>query len=91
MMHVFRLLDMAKEIGLKGALHVRQSDPAQLLRIKNGEYGYDELLGQAEGLQQEIEEIYQSCPLPEKPDIAKVNRLLVDIRKSFYHTSEARK
>lgn len=84
MMHVFRLLAMAEEIGRSGQILVRQPNSELLLKIKNGEFLYEELLEKAHQKLKTIEEIYLHSPLMEKPDLLFVNRLLVDIRKEFY-------
>jgi hypothetical protein len=84
MMHVFRLLAMAKEIGRSGSILVRQSDCQQLLKIKKGDFLYEELLDKANAQLKEIEAIYQNSSLPEKPDLFLINCLLVEIRKDFY-------
>jgi predicted nucleotidyltransferase len=84
MMHVFRLLAMAKEIATEGKINVYRSDRDFLLSIKQGKYGYDELLENAEKLKSELDSLYARSPLPEIPDIESINKLLVEIRKEYY-------
>lgn len=84
MMHTFRLLSMAEEIGKEGKVHVRRPDRDFLLSIKKGNYEYEELVSQAESKLQEVKRIYEKSSLPEAPDLQKINSLLVEIREEFY-------
>ncbi|MCE5295113.1 MAG: nucleotidyltransferase domain-containing protein [Chlamydiales bacterium] len=84
MMHVFRLLAMAEQIGLSGKIVVRQSDREFLLKIKRGEFFYEELVDMAQQKLQDIEAIYRISSLLKEPDFNFVNQLLIDIRKEFY-------
>jgi uncharacterized protein len=59
MMHVFRLLLMAREIAVEGRVNVLRSDRDFLLEIKQGNFEYDELVAKAESLKNELPEIYR--------------------------------
>lgn len=83
-MHAFRLLDMALEIGLTGQIQVRRANREALLRIKKGEFSYEELVGKAEEKLQEIEQVFERSNLPEKPDMNRINQLLVEMRQEWY-------
>lgn len=84
MMHVFRLLDMAEEIALGIGVITRRPNREELLRIRSGASGYEELLERAEAQMQRIEEAYEKSSLPEMPDTQVVEHLLVQIRAAFY-------
>ena len=84
MMHVFRLLLMAKEIATEGSVHVHRNDREFLLSIKEGKFEYDELVSKAEILKDELPFLYQQSLLPEEPDVEKINELLVAMRKEYY-------
>lgn len=84
MMHTFRLLHMAEEIAKEGIVNVRRSDRDYLLRIKNGDFEYDDLVDVAEKIKEELEVFYDRSDLMEKPDLDRVNKLLVSIRDEFY-------
>ncbi len=84
MMHTFRLLAMAEESGQEGTINVRRNDREFLLSIKQGEFEYEELVQQAEAKIAEIVQIYENSALPEKPDIAKIEQVLVKIRTELY-------
>jgi uncharacterized protein len=84
MMHTFRLLDMAEEIGGRGEINVRRPNREFLLRIKKGDFNYDELVQQAEEKLQAVNRAYENSFLPPAPDLEKINRLLVEMRDRFY-------
>ncbi len=84
MMHTFRLLHMAKEIGTDNKIMVKRPDRDFLLDIKNAEFEYEELVERAEKLRLELEAIYEKSSLMARPDLDIVNALLVEIRMQFY-------
>lgn len=84
MMHVFRLLLMAKEIATEKVIKVFRNDRDFLLSVKEGRFEYDELLDKADKLKMELPELYSKSSLPGEPDLDQINRLLVEIRKKFY-------
>lgn len=84
MMHTFRLLNMAEEILETGKILVYRNDREELLRIRDGEFEYDELLKKAEKKLARIEEVATRSQLPAKPDRLKAEQLLVQIREEMY-------
>jgi hypothetical protein len=84
MMHLFRLLDLVKNVGRKGELSLRSSEREQLLKIRRGEFSYQELKEKMERQVQDIEAIFKASNLPEKPNIEHINNLLIEIRTEFY-------
>ncbi len=84
MMHTFRLLHMAKEIGKDGIINVRRKDRDFLLAIKNAEFEYDDLVIKAEEMREELEAVYETSNFKEKPDLDNINELLVSIRSKYY-------
>ncbi len=84
MMHVFRLLLMAKEIATEGKINVYRKDREFLLSIKEGEYEYDELLSKAEALKNELPALFKKSNLPGAPDVERINKLLIEMRESYY-------
>jgi predicted nucleotidyltransferase len=85
MMHVFRLLNMAEEIARYKKVNVRRTEREWLLRIRAGEFLYEDLLSQAEEKIQRINELFLQSDLPECPDETQATSLLVKIRDTFYH------
>lgn len=84
MMHVFRLLLMAKEIATEGRVNVRRIDRDFLLDIRHGKYEYDDLLTKAESLRYELTDLYKKADLQDEPDIKKINELLIELREFCY-------
>jgi uncharacterized protein len=84
MMHVFRLLLMAKEIASEGKINGFRKDRAYLLSIKEGRFEYDDLLGRAETLKAELPVLYQNSHLPDEPDIEMADQLLINMREKYY-------
>jgi predicted nucleotidyltransferase len=86
MMHVFRLLLMAKEIAVEGKINVVRPDRDFLLDIREGKFEYDELVKKAEELKNELPALYQRSDLPEEPDLRTVNELLIKMRSQVYES-----
>lgn len=86
MMHVFRLLLMAKEIAVDKKVNVFRSDREFLLNIKQGRFEYDELVQKAEELKDGLAQLYQQSDLPEEPDMDEINTLLIAMREKVYIT-----
>ncbi|HEX2628228.1 MAG TPA: nucleotidyltransferase domain-containing protein [Chitinophagaceae bacterium] len=84
MMHVFRLLMMAKEIATTGVIQVERKDREFLLSIKQGQFEYDELLEKAERLKNGLPALYETSSLPEMPNLSKINSILSNKRKGYY-------
>lgn len=84
MMHTFRLLEMANEIAREGIMQVKRPDRSFLLKIRNGDFEYDELLALAEERIAVMEEAYAKSDLPEKPDTQALEEVLVEFRQELY-------
>jgi hypothetical protein len=84
MMHVFRLLNMAEEIAREGEVNVRRAERDWLLRIRAGEFSYDELVARAEEKIAVVNELFAKSDLPETPDLLVGESVLIRIRKEFY-------
>ncbi|WP_157558315.1 DNA polymerase beta superfamily protein [Microscilla marina] len=84
LMHTFRLLTMAEEIAKEGRLIVRRPDREFLLKIKKGEFEYDDLVKQAEERANNLDDLYAKADLPDTPDVVGLEKALVEIREEFY-------
>ncbi|HMJ71519.1 MAG TPA: nucleotidyltransferase domain-containing protein [Cyclobacteriaceae bacterium] len=84
MMHVFRLLNMAEEIAKFKQVNVRRPEREYLLKIRAGEFLYEDLLKQAEDKISKITELFSVSDLPEAPEISKAEKILVEIRETLY-------
>ena len=85
MLHVFRLLNMAIEIGRDGKVNVKRPDRDFLLDIKSGKYDYEELMNMAEEKQKEMEAAFENTNLPDQPDLDAINELTYRLREKFYN------
>ncbi|MCX6880435.1 MAG: nucleotidyltransferase domain-containing protein [Verrucomicrobia bacterium] len=83
LLHTLRLLDMAFEIATEGILLVRRPNREYLLRVRAGEFDYDELVARAEAKLADVREAFAQSTLPDEPDRAAVNAALRDIRLRF--------
>ncbi len=84
MMHVFRLLLVAKEIAMEGKVNVFRKDRDFLLAIKEGKFEYEELVERATALKDELPLLYQQSDLQDLPNLEYVNELLVKMREQYY-------
>lgn len=67
--HLIRLMRMCKEIlSGQGVIVKRHHDREFLLGVKTGAVEYDDLIEQAEKLDQECEALYLTSSLPKEPD-----------------------
>lgn len=90
MMHVFRLLLMAKEIAAEGRINVFRSDRDFLLDIKQGKFEYDDLLNRAAALQAELPSLYAASGLRDEPVPGLASKLLVKMRTLLYEEEKFR-
>jgi uncharacterized protein len=86
MMHTIRLLDMAEEIATQKRVIVRRPNREFLLQIRRGDFTYEELLVMAEEKVRRTEELFAQSDLPDQPDFAMVNDLLVRMRREIYRS-----
>lgn len=84
MMHVFRLLNMAEEIARYKKVKVRRPERDYLLKIRAGEFSYEELLKQADEKISQVQDLFSKSDLPDSPDIAMAEACLVSVRNVFY-------
>lgn len=78
-MHLVRLLKMAAEIAETGVVKVEREDREELLSIRRGAMGYDELVEYAERLSREAQAAAEHSPLAEAPDEQALDELCVSI------------
>jgi uncharacterized protein len=78
-MHLIRLMRTGLELLESGELRVRRSDAAELVAIKGGALSYDELVAEAERLEQRMHAAAQSSPLAADVDHAALDALLLEL------------
>lgn len=84
MMHTIRLLDSAYEIATEGRLNVRRPNRDFLLRIRNGEFEYDDLMSMANEKVEKTREAFAASSLPDLPDQERLEEILIHIRETRY-------
>jgi uncharacterized protein len=84
MMHVFRLLNMAEEIARYKKVNVRRTEREWLLKIRAGEFMYEDLVKQAEEKIQVVDDAFKKSDLPDEPTPIGVEQILLTIRENFY-------
>jgi len=77
--HLIRLLLEGKELLTQGNLHFPLADKETLLAIKQGQWCIKEILDYADQLEAEIDNIAKHSPLPNKPQIAEIEKFTIDI------------
>lgn len=83
MMHCIRLIHMAIEIANgEGVKLLRTWDKEFLLRIKNHQIEYEDLLSYAENQKQILDKAVQNSTIPDSVDYNLVNDLLLEIRNT---------
>jgi hypothetical protein len=81
--HLIRLLRMGSEFLRSGALEVfRTGDAEELKAIKRGEWTLAQVKQEAERLFAELESERSASPLPEEPDSAAADALLIDLHRN---------
>ena len=85
MCHTYRLLLMAHELA-QGELRVRRTEEERekLMKIRHGEYEYEDLLREAEAMIASLDEAFEKSTLPEKLDKDLVATWLLNMRKHYY-------
>jgi predicted nucleotidyltransferase len=83
-MHVCRLLKVGAEILTEGIVRVERPDSEWLGGIRQGSLPYEELIAWVEAEIARIPELVASSSLPEEPDVATIEALVVSIQESFH-------
>ena len=85
MMHCIRLTRMAIEIAQQKKVIVKRPDVDELLKIRNGEAEYDDLLNESETSILLLDSLYENSDLPDTIDGKFVNEILINFRKKYYN------
>ncbi len=80
-MHLLRLLLSCRDLVRTGRLDIDASEHRdRLLAVRRGELGWDELRAWVRALNEEIDAAAARSPLPDEPDIARVEDFLIRVR-----------
>lgn len=83
-MHLIRLLRMGAEIMRGEGVHVKRADREELLAVRNGQFTYEEIVALAEDYERQLDNLYQTSSLPNSPDVAKLNKLMLGIYRDYW-------
>lgn len=78
------MYEIKSEIARSKQVNVRRPEREYLLRIRAGEFSYEDLVSQAEDKIGLINELFIKSDLPEKPHETAAEQLLIQIREKFY-------
>ncbi len=84
MMHTFRLLDLAEDIVKDRTLGIPARNRDFLLKVRAGNFEFEELLTTAGERLASLEELYQKSSLPDEPDRVSLRAALAEIRARYY-------
>lgn len=87
-MHLVRLMRMCREILAEGQVYVRRPDAQELLGIRAGAWSYDQLIEWADKQDAEMESLYKDSKLPNKPRLAEIDALCLElVEEALKHDS----
>lgn len=79
--HLVRLISEGKELLLTGEITLPRPDAAELLRVRGGEYSYDELMDKIGDLDAKFDEYEENSCLPYKSNVKACDKLCQEIVK----------
>jgi predicted nucleotidyltransferase len=82
-MHLLRLLRMGREILAEGKVLVLRPDAEWLRAVRDGLLSYEELLKLAQQGEAELNEVIKTSPLPETPDFAAAENLVIELHEKY--------
>ena len=78
-MHLIRLLKMGREILSGAGVQVKRADRDELLSIRRGEWSFERVTHYADELMAQMDQLYETAPLPRAPDLGQINDLMLEI------------
>lgn len=86
MYHMFRLINMCTEILNGDGVNIDRTniDRDFLMKIRRGEFEYDEIMNLLEIQNENMMKAYQNTKLPNDINQNEVNQMLIDVRKKIY-------
>ena len=86
-MHGLRLLYECMELMQRGNITLPRPERELLIKVRNGEWTFERVLGQAQRLFKEVEDAVANSPLPEAVDRTAISRLLARVQLEFWGKS----
>ena len=86
MYHMFRLINMCTEILNGDGVNIDRTniDRDFLMKIRRGEFEYDEIMNLLEIQNENMIKAYQNTKLPDDINQNEINQMLIDVRKKIY-------
>ncbi len=82
--HSIRLLKMGHEILSGAGVQVKRADREELLAIRRGEWSFERVTQYADELMAQMDELYETAPLPHSPDVKAINDLMLEIYRDYW-------
>jgi uncharacterized protein len=82
-MHLLRLLRMGEEILREGKVLVLRPDAEWLLSVRHGALSYEQVMDLAVEHRARLDQMTTTSPLPDGPDVAAANELLISLQEEF--------
>jgi predicted nucleotidyltransferase len=83
--HLIRLLRMGQEFLTTGMLNVRRHDAKELIEIKQGKWSMDRIMTTAMDLSDKMAHARDVSPLPDEPDSARIETMLMEILSNHFN------
>lgn len=84
-MHLVRLLRMGVEALSEGVIKVKRPDAAELLRIRDGAWTYEEVVQYADDMHRQVMEVLlPKSTLPNKPDLKLAANLVMEVQDAIW-------
>ena len=83
-MHLIRLCRMGIEIIRDGVVNVYRPDREELKGVLRGEWSYEKLVAYAQGIDSELDVLYKTSPLQDRPAYEKITELYISIAEEHY-------
>ena len=82
-MHLIRLMRMCKEILASGKVNVKRDDREDLLLIRSGSRSYDNLIEEADNLNEECDKLYVTSTLQKEPNRKMLDTMIVSLTSRY--------
>jgi predicted nucleotidyltransferase len=90
-MHLLRLLIMGTEILQSKCINTyRENEKEFLLKVRNGEYTYNEIFEMADEYENKFKYASENTDLPDEPNYSKINEIVMEINKKVIYNAYSR-
>ncbi len=86
--HLIRLINEGEELLFNGTITFPRPEAEYLLAVKNGALTYEQLYRELEVYEEKFEMFYKNSKLPDEPNSLEVDKLCIQINKSYLRGRE---